>query len=161
MESLSELKMKTCACCNRELSVEKFSIDRSRKDGLFKYCRECNSQKYLEVKDAKGEYQKAYRLRNIERHKKWSRKSRLKLTYNITEEQYSSMVEQQNNCCAICESVFTSKLKPQIDHDHDTGIVRGLLCRPCNTGIGLLKEDLKTLQSAKNYLAKDVLPLES
>jgi hypothetical protein len=144
--------MKTCACCKEFLAEENFSTDQSRKDGLFKYCKKCNSEQYKKNRDAKCEYQKEYRSKNKARYKAWSRKTHLKKKYNLTEDQYNNMLAQQTNSCAICKGLFTSILVPQIDHCHTTGRVRGLLCRPCNTAIGMLKDDVTILQNAQNYL---------
>jgi hypothetical protein len=71
--------------------------------------------------------------------------------YGIDEEQYKNMVLSQNNICAICNN--TSNKTLHVDHDHVTGKVRGLLCYSCNTGIGLLKEDINTLTRAIEYLS--------
>ena len=144
--------MKSCACCKEFLPEENFSTDKSRKDGLFKYCKKCNSEQYKKNRNAKCEYQKNYRLENKERHKEWTRKSHLKKKYNLTPDEYFNMLAQQNNICAICNVLFTDTLVPQIDHCHTTGRVRGLLCRACNTAIGMLKEDPTILQNAQNYL---------
>ncbi len=61
-------------------------------------------------------------------------------TYGITELEYARRLLGQDGCCAICR--VGSWIKPlNIDHDHVTGIVRGLLCTPCNTALGLLELD--------------------
>ena len=70
--------------------------------------------------------------------------------YGITEEQYNNMILYQNNTCAICKKPSHKTL--HIDHDHQTGNVRGLLCSQCNTGIGFFKEDINALASAIEYL---------
>jgi hypothetical protein len=75
--------------------------------------------------------------------------------YGLTEEQYYSMLAQQEGRCAICESAFEDLQKtPHIDHDHDTGQVRGLLCGKCNSGIGYLQDDLGLVRAAASYLAR-------
>lgn len=82
------------------------------------------------------------------------RNSKLKSAYGITLEDYEQMLFLQNGLCAICktntpngkDSVF------HVDHNHNTGKVRGLLCHSCNVGIGSLKEDINTLKSAIKYL---------
>lgn len=72
--------------------------------------------------------------------------------YGLTEEQYNDMISSQNNMCAICNK--TSHKTLHIDHDHETGKVRGLLCSNCNTGIGFFKDDISLLNNAIDYLAK-------
>lgn len=72
--------------------------------------------------------------------------------YGISVERYNEMLEDQNHQCAICLNIF--KDIPNIDHCHDTGEVRGLLCRACNTGIGFLKDDIESLSRAIEYLTR-------
>lgn len=70
--------------------------------------------------------------------------------YGLTKEVFDSMCEAQDNSCAICKTMPDRGLV--IDHDHATGLVRGLLCDWCNTALGLLKDDIALLQSAIGYL---------
>jgi len=63
------------------------------------------------------------------------------------------MFEEQKGCCVICGRHQTEfKTRLAVDHNHKTGEVRGLLCRPCNAGIGLFNENLSRLENAINYL---------
>lgn len=55
--------------------------------------------------------------------------------------------------CEICAAPFVGA--PHIDHSHDTGKVRGLLCTRCNVGLGMFRDNPKFLQAAVNYLSKD------
>lgn len=71
----------------------------------------------------------------------------------LTEESYLALKTSQGFACAICLSPFPEKPEPHIDHDHATGVVRGLLCGPCNQGIGLLRESAAILERAAAYLA--------
>lgn len=71
--------------------------------------------------------------------------------YGITIKQHRQMIIDQNGCCAICRR-STNRLI--IDHCHETGKVRGLLCYACNSAIGLLQEDPRTFFSAMEYLNK-------
>jgi hypothetical protein len=82
----------------------------------------------------------------------------LKNTYGISIEDYKVLLTNQNNGCAICGSEDPKGFKAQsfhVDHDHETGQVRGLLCQPCNMAIGLLKENISTLSKAIMYLNKN------
>lgn len=72
--------------------------------------------------------------------------------YGITEEEFNLRLIKQNNRCAICGGLFVET--PRIDHNHDTGEVRGLLCNSCNGGIGLFKDDLALIKKAIDYLLK-------
>lgn len=87
------------------------------------------------------------------------RKVDYKRKFGITLDEYNQMLKDQNGVCAICGLVETSKdHRTQevrglaVDHDHSTGMVRGLLCTRCNTAIGLLSDDPKLLLKAISYL---------
>lgn len=77
-------------------------------------------------------------------------KSHLKLTYNLTHEDYIQMLQGQQGLCAICFKAPKTRL--HVDHNHTTGAVRGLLCFQCNAGIGHFQEDLRALNQAIKYL---------
>lgn len=81
--------------------------------------------------------------------------------FGLTAEDYARMLAQQDGKCAICrqpETAIHHKTgEPRalaVDHDHKTNAVRGLLCRDCNTGLGLFDDDLETLRSAIAYLER-------
>lgn len=77
--------------------------------------------------------------------------------YKITQEHYEGMKKAQDNRCAICgdrQPLHINNGELNIDHDHKTGEVRGLLCNYCNTGIGMLKDNISTLKNAVKYLSK-------
>ena len=107
---------------------------------------------------------RAYRLRPERRIK--TRAAVLKRKYNMTLEQYDSMLAGQNGLCAICHQpeTFLHKRSPDpakhfvpplcVDHDHKTGQIRGLLCTACNVAIGRLEEDPERMRNAIAYLAK-------
>lgn len=82
--------------------------------------------------------------------------------YGITLEEYDTMLAEQNFVCAICKNPESMKHKSgrfynlSIDHDHDTSIVRGLLCRNCNVGLGNFSDDIEKLSAAITYLSKSV-----
>lgn len=90
--------------------------------------------------------QKAYDARNSEAVR-WSRLHRL---HGITKDDWFALVAKQNGLCAVCQIELTDD--PVTDHCHDTGRVRGILCRKCNTGIGLLGDDPANLLRAYRYL---------
>ena len=74
----------------------------------------------------------------------------LKYYYGITPEEYDALLEQQNGVCAICKKRSVERLC--VDHDHPTDLIRGLLCRLCNLGLGHFKDDLARLRAAVAYL---------
>lgn len=78
--------------------------------------------------------------------------------FGITVTQYEEMIISQENSCAICKKHkddFTGRGKNfHIDHCHNTGKVRGLLCSNCNTGLGQFKDNIKTLENAIQYVIR-------
>ncbi|HEG2205550.1 TPA: endonuclease VII domain-containing protein [Enterobacter cloacae] len=137
-------------------------------------CTKCNVNKdttdfyFRRYKEPKGEslgcYRKVCNSCNSIRMKKYksdeseSKDRTLKSTYGITLETFKNMREFQGNKCAICggseKSVSRSGEIRQlsIDHDHETGKVRSLLCSHCNVAIGYLKDNPEIALSAYHYL---------
>jgi hypothetical protein len=111
-------------------------------------------------------YQRDWASKNKERMKGYNnkesrRRANRKTTagrYGLTHEQYEGMHEAQGGVCKICKKPETCKgnngeIKMlAIDHSHETGEVRGLLCNNCNRAIGLLGDDVDTLLNAVEYL---------
>ena len=98
-------------------------------------------------------WQKQYREKNRQALSDGERQRR----FGITPERYSELLKSQNGTCAICKQPETAtrlgKVKAlAVDHCHQSGAVRGLLCADCNTGIGKLKENVDIFQSAIQYL---------
>lgn len=70
--------------------------------------------------------------------------------YGITEEELQAMIDTANGVCPICTGPIGEKL--HIDHCHETGKVRNVLCGNCNNGLGQFKENIETLERAVEYL---------
>lgn len=95
------------------------------------------------------EYNAKY-YRNLQLHAPETiRKYGLRQDYNLSLDDYYTLLTSQNNLCAICHNPLTN---PHVDHNHITGQIRGLLCRLCNNGIGFLKDDPTILLAAIHYL---------
>ena len=75
----------------------------------------------------------------------------IKRNYGIDLNDYKQMLNNQNGKCQICNNHM---YKPNIDHCHKTGKVRGLLCNKCNCSIGLLQDSVSILKQAIKYLTK-------
>ncbi len=81
--------------------------------------------------------QQAYYHERRDRIKEASQRNRIMRLYGITIEEYDAMVKSQGGVCKICKRPFSGKPRNLcVDHDHDTGRNRGLLCFKCNTAIG-------------------------
>jgi hypothetical protein len=79
-------------------------------------------------------------------------KWRFKNLYGITQEDYREMNEKQSGRCAICQTIPEKRLV--VDHCHNTGRVRGLLCYDCNHGLGKFRDNVEFLLEAASYLQK-------
>jgi DNA-directed RNA polymerase subunit RPC12/RpoP len=84
--------------------------------------------------------------------KKIKRRSDLKRKYNVRWKDYLNMLKEQDYKCAICKTDIKEFNSAHIDHDHNTGEVRGLLCRDCNLGLGYFKDRVELLKDAIKYL---------
>jgi hypothetical protein len=106
---------------------------------------------YYEKNKERIKEQRRLRYRNSEAER-YASKYRKK-TYGLSDEEYYALLDAQEWCCAICaKPVGQEKLDHAIDHDHDTGDVRGILCRLCNLGIGYFRDQPELLDAAKDYL---------
>lgn len=94
----------------------------------------------------------------------WHRQRNIKKMYDLSWEDYLFLYESQKGCCAICDKfLFPFKLNLEtkktdvlyMNHDHYTGIVRGLLCNLCNDLLGRAQDKIKILNSAIDYLKKN------
>lgn len=122
-------------------------------------CKPCYFRKYFQTVTKKDpsyhhknrERMAAYRRANPEHSREIIRRSALKRNFGITPEDYNRLLKKQSDVCRICnESDHDRRLA--VDHDHLTGRIRGLLCKKCNRGIGLFKDDIGLLRAAVSYL---------
>ena len=83
------------------------------------------------------------------------RRHHLKKFYGVTPDDYERMLEMQNGRCAICRSPADTSFHKRlcIDHNHETGAVRGLLCSKCNSAIGLLNDSPELMYKAAEYVS--------
>jgi hypothetical protein len=98
--------------------------------------------------------------RNIEKREQ-IRTRAVSKRYQLSEEEFYKLYDDQEGECAICTRTLVLRNSdnktmyrdfPCVDHDHGTGLVRGLLCNGCNSGIGFLMDDPDLLERARNYL---------
>lgn len=159
------MKVKVCTKCKIAKSVDLFVLDKYRKDGLSCRCKDCrntyynnyyknNPEKALEKNKKQKENRKNFY--NSEKGIVSSRKAHLKTKFGITLEEYNKLSEKQNHVCQICgKTEMNSKNKVLcIDHNHNTGEIRGLLCGLCNTALGNFLDKKELLINAIKYLEK-------
>lgn len=153
--------MKCCIRCKKEKPVLDFYSSRN-------VCKECKKSQVKNWKKDNIEkcnsYRKTWKTLNPSADKaakaKWALNNkpkisnkRLKHLYGITLQEYIAILELQGFSCAICKSTSCqSKRNFAVDHNHVTGEVRGLLCKRCNTALGLFQDSPSIIFSAVNYL---------
>ena len=141
---------KKCITCGKIKTVNMFYCKKrgvSEYEGECKVCRKIRSRRYW---CTTGRFKKEP-----------CRIHSLKNKYGITIEQYDKMHKSQNGVCSICGNPEMTKYKDRttqrlsIDHDHKTGLIRGLLCRKCNTSLSAFEDDIDILASAISYLVNN------
>lgn len=164
---------KECLKCNKIIPLSNFHRKTTSKDGRQPLCKECdykarnqhyqkNKQLHLEKQRERLKPGTPAREKYLIYLREYREKNKLKMfythikyKYGISREQYELLFKQQNGCCAICEkSQEQCKYRLHVDHNHDSNIIRGLLCNDCNCALGLFKEQPLILQKAILYLEK-------
>lgn len=149
----TEFRMKTCKHCKKRRRLSNFPKNSHSSDGLYSMCRPCNRKR------SRRYYRKAKRYRDPwwtpnprNRLGLSGREYRLRRVFGISLEEYEKLAVAQGNACAICRNPPKSRKNLDVDHDHKTGKVRGLLCNLCNMGLGSFRDDRNLLHSAIAYL---------
>jgi hypothetical protein len=146
---------KWCPGCQSLKMLDEFGSNRSSHDGKQQYCKPCAVAKVTASrhKDPTSHRRssKAWRERNPERHAD----NHAKWMYGIEHGTYAKMLATQDGQCAICRTDDPKPAKRfHIDHCHETGDVRGLLCTNCNVGLGHFRHDQALLAAASTYLGE-------
>lgn len=116
---------------------------------------------YQEHKNEKRANDKIWTRANLKKRSLSYRQSKLQSKFGITLEEYQTMWDAQGGVCAICgrpETILDHRSKKirwlAVDHNHETGEVRGLLCSNCNKAVGLLHEDIEVIKNVVKYLER-------
>lgn len=142
--------MRTCTKCKLSLPFDCFSKDSRR--GYAARCKSCRKEEVQLWREANREkVNKWERDRYKNSSGKWA--GHVLRKYGLTVKQYQQMSLSQNHACAIC--LLSSKEQTKVmavDHDHQTGKVRGLLCARCNRLLGCADDKPDRLKRAAQYL---------
>jgi hypothetical protein len=116
-----------------------------------KVCARCGGGKGTKYRDKKfcGRCQHAIKYQRSQN----AHARALEKRYGITREDYEALYAFQDGHCYICRRATGATRRLTVDHDHATGLVRGLLCRPCNSMLGHLRDDSAAFQRVLDYLA--------
>lgn len=156
--------MKTCTQCGATKDAGEFN----KRRGKCKTCQSAYRRAYgldrrHELNAAAATYRAEHRdelaaksrERNASmspgRRREANRAYGLKALYGLTVEEYDAMLTAQGGGCALCGRKATSRALC-VDHDHETGVVRGILCLRCNTALGTLGDNAEGLERALRYL---------
>jgi len=144
-----------CTRCQKEKHPEEMSVDKKRNSGLSSWCKQCRARTAKNWAAKNPE-----RYREQQSHKKpqeylAQRDYMLRYRYGISLAEYETMLEAQNRSCAICKKP-ASKLTYllHVDHCHDHGHVRGLLCSGCNLYVGYVKNNPEVFANGSEYLKR-------
>lgn len=126
---------KVCGACGQTRSSAEFGLDRRNTDGLRNNCLACSGTRtYEQLRDRQ-----------------------LRFHYGMTHAEYGMRLEAQGGVCASCGSLPPAEGRKKhlaVDHCHDSGTVRGLLCNNCNIALGLLGDDVEKILALAAYLKK-------
>ncbi|HET6910531.1 MAG TPA: endonuclease VII domain-containing protein [Mycobacteriales bacterium] len=129
-----EAGQKFCPRCQQTLLRQAFPRNRASADGLATYCRPCHNAISKANRERRGT----------------TRDYHLRRRYGIGEADVADMLQKQGGVCAACRTD-----KPvHVDHDHNTGFVRGYLCYLCNQALGNVRDDPERLQGLIDYLER-------
>jgi hypothetical protein len=159
-----------CKLCDSAYAKEWHQKNKERYN---KKAREWQQRDRAENGDKVRLRAKNYRNANKDRIAEWKRRAyaanqtgerarRVLRQYNVTPEQYTELLANQNGCCAVCKcDTPNGRFKKwHLDHDHSCcpgkfscgKCIRGLLCHKCNVGMGNLSDDYRLLRAAADYL---------
>lgn len=143
---------RVCTSCNKFLLWKFFHRLSSHSTGHACQCKYCrNSGRKSRAKFTRAVSKELGTLpRN---HPEYSSDYMYKWRFGISLEGVRKILLGQGGCCACCSRELSEK-KMHLDHCHITGMVRGVLCNPCNTGMGKLGDTSDSVMNAVNYLRK-------
>jgi hypothetical protein len=125
---------KVCADCKVLQPLDRFVLSKKSLDGRGSYCKPCHNVRSRASRERNG----------------GSRTYHLTRRYGITSAEVNAMIEAQGGVCLLCR-----ERKPEhVDHDHVTGVVRGVLCSCCNQGLGNFRDSAGALRKAIDYLER-------
>lgn len=174
---------KQCSCCGEIKSINNFYKQSDRKIGIRSRCKDCcKKHPYKRNKEKSHITRKKWELKNPDKisaqnkkhrdnpfykgkikvymkqyrkdHKEEFKWSQIKSLYKLSKKDWELLWLYQDGGCAICGKKFKSYAKADTDHNHKTGKGRGLLCRRCNSAIGLFDDNIELMNLAIKYLLK-------
>lgn len=160
---MSRTPRRRCKRCKKVHATSKFSNDKTRADGKFPWCMRCQKENQLPFQNpddplnghicpmcdtpCRGHANRRFCSRGCK-----ERKQGLKINYGLTPQQYKTMVADTGGTCPICGKHPTQW---QVDHDHRTGKITGVVCAACNVGaLAMTYHDTAFVKRLLDYLKK-------
>jgi hypothetical protein len=146
------MEIRSCKICKIKKELQFYHVSKRHPLGRKMECADCTNEYLRNHYHTKTKIKEDFRLIRIDKY--------YKRKYNISYESYLKMCENNQNKCSICSNVKIpagasckgSKDVLVLDHCHDTGKIRGILCQECNQGLGLFKDNINNLVMAHLYL---------
>ena len=132
------MELKTCSTCGEEKSIGDFYFQR-------RVCKPCVREHQRRFRNSQPDYN---HTRNLQRR------------YGLSVDEYQTLLANQNFSCPICEVEISDTIEYKgkrlvaVDHNHETGDVRGILCSMCNLMLGHARENTSILYRAIVYLSE-------
>jgi hypothetical protein len=143
---------KWCPRCKQMKKSSEFFKANNTGDGLAGYCKDCTAE-YTKDRLKPGDHYQKYGRKWYQENKDYELSRALVKSYGITLDDKRQMLIQQGGKCAICGNKLSAYGRGSaVDHCHDTGNIRGVLCANCNKGLGCFKDDVSRLANAIQYL---------
>ena len=137
------METKQCSRCREVKPLTEFHLRSKNEPWPKSACKNCHRER------ARGYWKKKPLPKEIQRERN------LQKAFGIGISDYNRILEAQDNCCAICGvNSCAAGRNFAVDHCHKTGIVRGLLCKFCNTALGQFQDNPVILHKAIKYLEK-------
>jgi hypothetical protein len=164
----------TCGACHTRRPASEFRRDSNRSTGIYNLCRSCENARRRSYRAKNRDATNARRRANYV--PKWdghcancgtklgtrqrlycgqnckAKAQHLRQKYDLSLDAFMDLVARQDASCAICRTPVTEGGGGVVDHCHDSGKVRGLLCRKCNSGLGMFRDQPALLRQALAYL---------
>ena len=133
---MDNITTKPCSKCGEDVPLDAFARNAHAKDGRRTICRNCTKRV------------------DAERYKQSVRESLLEKRYGLSQSEYVELLDYQQGACALCRSRRPGGRwdRFSVDHCHETGRVRGLLCYNCNRALGMLGDTPASLKKALEYV---------
>jgi hypothetical protein len=155
------LEPRICSRCKVAKPITAFPPRCTGRDGLDAACRECvataNRARYLKHRDRELARRREHLRKHRQRHGEvlaYGRNYRMVARFGITVAEWERLFEAQGSVCAICGRDDPDGPNWHTDHCHDSGKVRGILCRRCNLGLGWFDDSPEKMRLAARYIQR-------